>query len=210
MNLPSLYTHSSKLISTLSWWIMLILAVLVSFLASRYLTLDPSVYFPEQKLVYIAHSTGLMLHIVGAIVANLIGPFLFLPKLRSHPFLKLHRGLGTLYLLGVLMGGAGGLYLSFLAYGGLVTQFGFMLLGILWLWTGYRAYHHIRNKRVKLHREWMIRNYALTYAGVMLRLWQVVGMIVGLEFDLSYAIVAWLSWIPNLMVAEWIIKRTSK
>ncbi len=143
-----------------------------------------------------------------AIVANLIGPFLFLPKLRSQPFLKLHRGFGTVYLVGVLMGGAGELYLSFLAYGGLANKLGFMSLGVLWLWTGYCAYHHIWNKRIALHREWMIRNYALTYAGVMLRLWQVVGMMAGLEFGVSYAIVAWLSWIPNLIVAEWIIQGT--
>jgi Predicted membrane protein (DUF2306) len=208
MKLSSLYTHYSKLISSISWWIMLGFSILVSFLASRYLTLDSSVYFPEQKLVYITHSTGLIFHISGAIVANLIGPFLFVPKLRSHPFLKLHRGFGSVYLLGVLLGGVGGLYLSFLAYGGLITQLGFMSLGVLWLWTGYRAYHHIRNKRIALHREWMIRNYSLTYAGVMLRLWQVLGMMVGLEFSLSYAIVAWLSWIPNLLVAEWIIQKT--
>ncbi len=128
MNSPSLYSPYLKLISIIFWWIMLIFAVLVSFIASQYLKLDPSVYFPEQKLVYIAHTPGLMMHIVGAIVANLIGPFLFLPKLRSHPFLKLHRGLGTLYLLGVLIGSGGGLYLSFLAYGGRITQLGFMCL----------------------------------------------------------------------------------
>ena len=30
-----------------------------------------------------------------------------------------------------------------------------------------------------------------------------------LEFLAAYAIVAWLSWIPNLLVAEWMIQRNN-
>lgn len=34
------------------------LALLMFILAGRYLTLNPEVYFPEQKAVYIAHTTN--------------------------------------------------------------------------------------------------------------------------------------------------------
>lgn len=195
-------------VSNVLWWLMLGLAVVIFFQSSRYLSLDPAVYFPEQKTVYFNNSIELMFHIVGAMLANIIGPFLFLPKLRSHPYLNLHRGLGTIYLLSVLTGGLGGLYMALFAYGGLMNQLGFMVLGVLWLLTGYQAYEKILNKQIELHRQWMIRNYALTYAGVMLRLWQVVLAVAGIKFTVAYAIVAWLSWIPNLLVAEWMIRQS--
>jgi len=52
---------------------------------------------------------------------------------------------------------------------------------------------------------WVIRCYALTLAGVTLRLQLgVFQEIFELDFDESYDIVAWFSWIPNLVVAEWL------
>lgn len=208
MHLPSLSKPSWNWVASLSWWIMLGLAIVIFFISSRYLSLDPAVYFPAQKTVYLNHSVELMLHIVGAMLANIIGPFLFLPKLRTRPYLNLHRGLGTIYLFSVLSGGLGGLYMALFAYGGLMNQLGFMVLGSLWLWTGYQAYEKILNKQIELHRQWMIRNYALTYAGVMLRLWQVLLAVAGIKFTVAYAIVAWLSWIPNLLFAEWLIRQS--
>ena len=53
----------------------------------------------------------------------------------------------------------------------------------------------------------MIRNYALTFAAVTLRLWQTVFQVAGVEFIVGYMIVAWLSWIPNLLIAERMIWR---
>ena len=32
---------------------------------------------------------------------------------------------------------------------------------------------------------------------------------IGLKFLVAYSIVAWLSWIPNLLVAEWMIRRNN-
>ncbi len=69
------------------------------------------------------------------------------------------------------------------------------------------AYRHIRNKNLERHREWMTRNYALTFAGVTLRLWLPLFSGFGMEFQTAYMIVAWLCWVPNLVVAQWIINR---
>jgi len=67
------------------------------------------------------------------------------------------------------------------------------------------AYIAIRTGNIKLHQQWMIRCYALTLAGVTLRLQLgVFQEIFELDFDESYDIVAWFSWIPNLVLAEWL------
>jgi uncharacterized membrane protein len=191
----------------IGWGVMTFLAALVFLYAASYLRLNPDSFFPEQKAVYMLHITGLLMHIVGAMLAIIIGPFQFLPRSRSRRFLNAHRWLGRTYLIAVLVGGLGGLYMARLSYGGLPTHLGFAALGVLWLFSGWKAYRHIRRKEIEPHREWMMRNYALTFAGVMLRVWMPLSGAVGLEFLPSYIVVAWLCWIPNLLVAEWMIHR---
>jgi uncharacterized membrane protein len=189
------------------WSVMTFLAALVFLVAGRYLTLNPDTYFSEQKAVYMLHTTALLMHIVGAMLAVILGPFQFLPRSRSRRFLNVHRWLGRIYLISVLVGGLGGLYMARLSYGGLPTHLGFAALGLLWLFSGWKAYRHIRRREIEPHREWMMRNYALTFAGVMLRLWMPILVSLGVEFLVAYIVVAWLCWIPNLLVAEWMIRR---
>jgi uncharacterized membrane protein len=200
-------SQKMNILKKTGWATMLFLALLMFLLASRYLTLDPEVYFSEQKTVYMAHTTMLLMHIVGAMLATIIGPFQFLPGIRTKRFLNLHRWLGRTYLLGILFGGLSGLYMAQLAYGGPIARLGFTSLAILWLFSGFRAYKHIRNKEIERHREWMTRNYALTFAAVMLRIWNPIFGAIGIDFTTSYIVVAWLAWIPNLMVAQWMISR---
>ena len=192
----------------IGWSIMLLLAAFITLVATRYLTLDPDVFFPEQRAVYLAHLATLIMHIVGSMLALIIGPFQFLPGIRKGRWLKVHRWLGRTYLLSVLFGGLGGLFMAQVSYGGIVTHLGFGALACLWLYTGYRAYRHIRRKEIEGHRQWMIRNYALTFAGVMLRVWLPLSMGLGADFTTAYVIIAWACWVPNLFVAEWIIRRT--
>lgn len=191
----------------IGWGVMFLLALLMFLIASRYLTFNPEVYFPEQKLVYIAHTAGIITHIVGAMVATILGPFQFLPQLRTGRYINIHRWTGRLYLLGILTGGLAGLYMAFLAYGGLMAQLGFGTLAVLWLSTSGLAYYYIRQKEVNAHQQWMIRSYALTFAAVTLRLWLMILPGLGLEFVDAYRTVAWLCWIPNLLVAEWLVRR---
>lgn len=202
--------HSRKpgLGKQLGWIAMLLLATFPVLISGGYLTMNPENFsFAEQKAVYVAHLAFLMVHIIASMLAILIGPFQFLPGIRKRRWLKVHRGLGRTYLLSILFGGLSGLYMAQFAYGGTVSHLGFGALAILWLYTGYQAYRHIRNKDIEGHRRWMIRNYALTFAGVMLRLWLPASGAMGIDFVAAYRAIAWLCWIPNLLVAQWIISR---
>lgn len=206
-----LQTVQSKKLSPgqkIGWMFLLLMATFPVLISLGYLTLDPANFnFAEQRMVYAAHITMLTIHILGAMLAILIGPFQFLPNIRKGRLLKIHRWMGRTYLLSVLFGGLGGLYMAQLAYGGIISHLGFSALAVLWLYTGFMAYKNIRNKNIEAHRQWMIRNYALTFAGVMLRLWVPISINVGIEFLTAYRAISWLCWIPNLLVAQWIISR---
>ncbi|AXK17126.1 MULTISPECIES: DUF2306 domain-containing protein [Bacillus] len=150
----------------------------------------------------------LFIHITTSIVALVIGPFTLSTKFRERNISR-HRIIGRIYLVGVLLGGVSGLYLSFYATGGLVAKLGFGLLSVFWLTSAYEALHRVKNKKIKEHRNWMIRNYSLTFGAVTLRIWLPLFIVLfGIErFELSYAIIAWLAWVPNLLVAELFIRK---
>jgi uncharacterized membrane protein len=209
MNSPLVQRKKFSIGKAIGWALLLLLAIFPVLISLGYLTMNPENFsFADQKATYTAHLTMLMMHILGAMLAILIGPFQFLPGIRKGRWLKVHRWLGRTYLLSVLFGGLGGLYMSRLSYGGTLSHLGFGTLACLWLYTGYRAYRHIRNKEIEQHRQWMTRNYALTFAGVMLRLYVPLSGAAGIDFLTAYVAIAWMCWVPNLLVAEWIIRRT--
>ena len=51
----------------------------------------------------------------------------------------------------------------------------------------------------------MLRSYALTLAAVTLRLYMPAFAIAGVGFDAAYPLIAWLCWVPNLVVVEWLV-----
>jgi hypothetical protein len=194
----------------IGWAFLLLLAVYPVLVSSGYLTMNPENFFPQQRAVYMAHLMFLMTHIIASMLAILIGAFQFLPGLRKGRLLKVHRWLGRTYLLSILFGGLSGLYMAQFAHGGIVSVVGFGVLACLWLYTGFMAYKHIRNKDIEGHRQWMIRNYALTFAGVMLRVWVPISSVIGIDFTAAYTAIAWMCWVPNLLFAQWIINRTKR
>jgi uncharacterized membrane protein len=162
-----------------------------------------AVVHPDMIRAFDAHRSLITLHVLGAAIALLVGPFQFLPGLRARRP-RLHRRLGYLYLsVGVGLGGVCGLLLAFSAYGGLVSGVGFFLLAALWLFTGARALVTAKQGKFDLHRIWMTRNYALTFAAVTLRLYLGLFFAVELDFEEFYPALAWLCWVPNLILVEW-------
>ena len=167
-----------------------------------------SLVHPDMKLSFLAHQAGIYTHVFAAVVALALGPFQFSGWIRrNHP--RVHRWIGRTYLsVGVGLGGLFGLYMSTFAYGGLIAKLGFACLAVAWLFTGLRAFQTIRKGAVQGHRKWVIRNFSLTLAAVTLRLYLPASMVAEIPFEISYPVIAWLAWVPNLLVAEWYVNRT--
>ena len=144
------------------------------------------------------------LHFLGGGIALLFGPWQFSAKLRRRSPSR-HRWSGRLYLLGVLGSAGAGLYMAPRADGGLPAAWGFGTLAVLWIVTAALAFSSIRAGKVEEHRRWMVRNFALTYAAVMLRLYIPLAAAAGYGFDAAYPVIAWICWVPNLIVADWLL-----
>jgi len=163
---------------------------------------------PEMRDNFRAHPIGIYAHVFGAAVAMALGPFQFSTRFRAK-YLDVHRWFGRLYLgVGVLIGGVAGLYMAHFAFGGLTAKLGFGGLALAWLYTGVQAYRAIRAGDVATHRRWMVRNFALTFAAVMLRIYLPLSFTIPVDFKSAYAIIAWLCWVPNLIVAEYFFNRS--
>ncbi|WP_250637311.1 DUF2306 domain-containing protein [Stenotrophomonas rhizophila] len=54
-----------------------------------------------------------------------------------------------------------------------------------------------------------MRNFSLTLAAVTLRIYLPSSMVLGIPFDIAYPIIAWLCWLPNLLLAEWLFYGSS-
>lgn len=188
------------------WGLMLLGAIMIALLSSSYFTLDPDVYFPRQRAVYEAHTPWLIAHIGGMMFALLLGPFQFRSELRSR-YPRVHRMTGRLYLGGAFVGAIGGLYMARYSASGVTSDIGFTGLGLAVLITSGVALWRIRAGNTESHREWMIRSYAMIFSAVTLRLYLMPLEAVFGEYD-GYAIDAWACWLPNLAVAEWIIRRS--
>ncbi|MEZ2323073.1 DUF2306 domain-containing protein [Bacillus tropicus] len=197
------------------WYVFTCFALLVSsYIVVQYFIMDGfQTGLVKAKLMYGSKLSEfwysmLFTHITTSIVALVIGPFTLSTKFRERNINR-HRIAGRIYMVGILLGGVSGLYLSFYATGGLVAKLGFGLLSVFWLTSAYQALHRVKNKKINDHRNWMIRNYALTFAAVTLRIWLPLFIVLfGIEhFELSYAIIAWLAWVPNLIVAELFIRK---
>lgn len=147
------------------------------------------------------------LHIYFGGLALLVGWSQFIKKFRDK-YLGFHRVLGKVYVIAVLLSGLSGFYIAIYAEGGWIAKLGFIGLASAWLFTTVLAYLTIKRTKINQHQKWMIRSYALTFAAVALRVWLPMfqeGF--GMDFLSAYVIIAWLCWVPNLVWAEWKVRR---
>ncbi len=146
----------------------------------------------------------LIVHITGGSVTLLTGPFQLWEQFRNRN-LKLHRLLGKAYVIAVGISGVCALVLSCTtAYEvGLSYAFSALVWASVWLASTAMAYRTARQKKFKLHKEWMVRSYMVTLAFVMSALLLKLPFIAGLG---SFAEVSpglfWVSWSVPLFVYD--------
>ncbi len=149
---------------------------------------------------------GLRTHITASAVALITGPFQFLRPLRRR-YPVAHHWIGRIYLTACLVGGVAAGLIALFSAGGLVAGFGFFVLAVAWLGTGALALTAVKRRDFRAHQRWMIRSFALTLAAVTLRIYLPLAMIAGLDYSIAYSVIAWLCWVPNLLVAQLFVRR---
>ncbi len=179
-----------------------------------YIPIKNDVGFLQLKQDYI-HITewriAFFTHVFTSILVLLAG-FTQFSKTALKLYPRLHRVLGYVYVINILVvTGPAGLLMSFYANGGLTSRIGFVLLAVLWLFFTGKALYEAINKRFLAHRIFMIRSFALTLSAITLRCWKVVlANFTDIPPMDRYRIIAWLGWVLNLLVAEWIIYKFIK
>jgi hypothetical protein len=195
------------------WIVFVILSILIGLYPLVYLSTvmrthgflqtKPAELFQSQMYLAVFFA-----HISFGGLALLTGWSQFSVKLRSR-YLNLHRTLGKIYVSSVMLSSFAGFTIAYFATGGIISTLGFMGLAIGWLFTIVKAYTSVLNRNIQAHQAWMIRNYALTFAAVTLRIWLPFSQAaLHMDFNTAYRIISWLCWVPNLVVAELIVRRT--
>ncbi len=145
-------------------------------------------------------------HITLGGLALLIGWTQFNIKWRTNK-LKQHRLIGKIYVLAALLSAEAGIYIAFYAQGGIISSVGFICLGFVWLCTTFNAYIKIRKGLIIEHQKMMTYSYAACFAAVTLRMYLYPLAFLLHNFIKAYLIVSWLCWIPNMIVAHFLVKQ---
>ena len=194
----------------LAWFVFAFLAIAVGLYPLLYLFLDPQFGLLASKsdalLANFFWKTAFNGHIYLGGLALTIGWVQFSKKIRKAN-LKVHRAIGKLYVIAVLISGTCGVFIAFNANGGIISTIGFASLGIIWLYVTIKAYLAVRKGDMQLHQGLMVYSYAACFAAVMLRVWLPVLAIVFSDFIVAYRIVSWICWVPNMIFAFLWVRR---
>ncbi len=185
-----------------------IFSIFIALSSYRFLALGLPLSFPEMHGQLEAQRVAFILHISLAPVALAVGSVQFFAAIRRRK--PLHRWLGRIYGVAILISGVAGVTVALNAAGGLSAQIGFAVLAIIWIATTANAIRHAMARRIGRHRRWMIYSFALTFAGVTLRLYLLGFMAAGFSYTEASAYLAWLCWLPNLGFAWWWLNRRAK
>ena len=186
------------------FWLMLKITL-------EYVPLDPNVSFLMIKQTEVHDRPEYLwffyTHVYTSIFVLLAG---FLAILRKDFRLKnFHINAGKIYIFLILLFAApSGIYMGIFANGGFISKISFVILGSLWWFSTFKAYQLARQKKFKEHKQWMWRSFALTISALTLRIWKVIIVYLFHPNPMDvYQIIAWLGWIPNILLIEYLITK---
>jgi len=160
--------------------------------------------------VFARHPILTMIHIVPGLLFMIMGPFQFSESIRAR-HLQWHRWNGRIFMTIGFIIGVSALLMSFTmqSIGGVNQAAATILFGFFFLFALSKAFWHIRRRQVRLHRQWMIRAFAIGLAVATIR------PIVGIFFATSrfsgltpaqfFGTAFWIGFVLHLIAAEaWI------
>lgn len=188
----------------------ILLILFLSPVAIYYLWTRGFIYLNFSKEVYTDYfwfrAPWLLVHVIFGLMASLIGPFQFIPAIRrKNP--AVHRVMGRIYVVSILISTLVSFYLVSTAQLGLVYVVGLACLGIVWVGTTSMGYLAIRKKKIQLHTEWMIKSYVLTVAFVNFRFIEDLMAMADIgDFAQRKVLMSWACWAIPFFITEVVIQ----
>jgi uncharacterized membrane protein len=143
----------------------------------------------------------LCLHAVGGAVALTLGGLQFSTRLRQcNP--ALHRLFGRFYFGGVLLAAPMAVYLAF-THGLRTMAVETTVQASLWGVTTWMAIRAARNRKFEVHRQWVMRSYAITLIFVIDRI--ILALPVAPTTDAGAERLAWILVVAALLVPQLLI-----
>jgi uncharacterized membrane protein len=170
----------------------------MSVVTLYYLWTRAVIYFRVDPRVYTDYfwnrAPWLLVHVICGIIATIVGALQFIPFIRARN-IGLHRNLGKIYLSCVAISTGVSFYLASTSRLGFVYSAGLAGLGVVWFVSSAMAFIAIRNGKVTMHKEWMIKSYVLTLSFVWFRAIEDLLAAIGVSNFLERkALMSWASW----------------
>jgi hypothetical protein len=196
--------------------VLLVALAFFSFLMIRltlpYTAIRSDVHFlrTKQSIYHIRYwRISFYTHVFTSCLVLLAGFTQFAPRLLARRR-QVHRVMGWVYLIVVTtISGPAAFIMALYANGGLAARMSFTLLASCWIsFTLCAGYYAVR-RRFALHGAFMFRSYALTLSAITLRAYTYLIDLTALPISPReiYILTAWFSWVPNLLLAEVLIRR---
>src|SRR6267142_358789 len=166
--------------------------------------------FAALDQVFARHPVLTLIHVIPGMLFMILGPLQFSATIRAR-HLRWHRWSGRVFLVCSLIIGVSALVMSFSmqSIGGVNQAAATILFGIFFLVALGKAFWHIRRREIALHREWMIRAYAVGLAVATIR--PIIGIFFatshwsGLTPSQFFGTAFWIGFVLQLIAAEcWI------
>ncbi len=178
-----------------------------------YLSFQDDNQFLAFKQDYLNNSlwkSAFYIHVFSAFISLFAGFTQFSSELLNQ-HKKFHRIFGHIYVWTILaINFPAGLVLAIYANGGTLGKAAFLTLDFLWFIFTFQALRFAIKGKFGSHRNFMIRSFALSFSAITLRSWKII-LVQTTSIDLAtiYIIDAWLGFLPNLIIAELIIRQAS-
>lgn len=176
----------------------------------RYIPMQDNIGFLQFKQAYLhilPWKIAFYCHVFTIIFTLLAGFTQFSDTiLKEHK--KLHRLVGKIYAYDIFFNFPVAFIMAIYANGQLPGKTAFVILDCLWFLFTLKAVIEVKKGNIAAHKEFMIRSYALTLSAVTLRLWKtIISGFVYVDPVHLYMIDAWMGFVPNLLFAEWLIRK---
>lgn len=200
-----------RLFSLFLWIIVAFTGILLIELSLPYTTFKPNIDFLRTKqLIY--HKDiwrwAFYVHVFTSPVAYITALIQFLPFVKHK--VRTHQINGWIFFISYLaLAGPSGFILAIYANGGFWGQTSFLILSFLWMTFGIMAFRSAINHDYQAHINWVMRSLFLMSSAVFLRFYAyLLGYFhIDLHPKSAYILIAWISWVPNLILGEFILKR---